>query len=71
MTEYAEYQQKNMDNFLHYNCGVDLLPRPCQNPIKKNTPAESLSKLKKLLMTHGFAFLAGKVLYCIGCTCYY
>lgn len=70
MAEYAEYQQNNMDNFLHFNYGIDLFPHSCNSPIKKNTPVEALSKLKKLLRSHGFAFLAGKVFYIIGYTHY-
>lgn len=62
MAEYSEYQQNNMDNVLHFNYGVELFPNHCPNPIvKKNTPAEALSKLKKLLRNNGFAFLTGKL----------
>lgn len=62
MGEYAEYQQNNMDNVLHFNYGVELFPNACNPIIKKNTPAEALLKLKKLLKNSGFAFLAGKII---------
>lgn len=63
MVEYAEYQQNNnMDNVLHFNYGIDLFPRPLPSSIvKKNTPTEALSKLKRLLKNNGYAFLAGKI----------
>lgn len=62
MAEYSEYQQNNMDNVLHFNYGIELFPNNFPNPIvKKNTPAEALSKLKKLLRNTGFGFLTGKM----------
>jgi len=62
MAEYAEYQQTTMDNVLHFNYGVELFPKPSHNPIiKKNNREEALIKLKKLLRSNGFAFLAGKL----------
>jgi len=64
MAEYAEYQQNNMEDMLHFNYGVELFPNIYQNPIiKKNTQEEAMSKLKKLLRNNGFAFLTGKILY--------
>jgi len=62
MAEYAEYQQKTIDNVLNYNYGVELFPGSSLNTIiKKNTREEALIKLKKLLRNNGFAFLAGKL----------
>lgn len=62
MSEYTEYQRNNLDNILHFNYGVELFPTTSHNPvIKKNTQAEALVKLKKLLRNNGFAFLAGKL----------
>lgn len=61
MAEYAEYQQNNVNNVLHFNYGVELFPSPVHRPIKKNSPTEALSKLKKLLRNNGFAYLAGKM----------
>lgn len=62
MAEYAEYQQNNLDNILHFNYGIELFPSPCLNTVvKKNTPTEALLKLKTLLRNNGFAFLAGKM----------
>lgn len=61
MAEFAEYQQNNMTNVLHYNYGVELFPVPCPTQVlKKNTPEEATPKLKKLLRSNGFAFLAGE-----------
>lgn len=62
MAEYAEYRQKTLDNVLNFNYGIELFPGSSQNPvIKKNTREEALIKLKKLLRSNGFAFLAGKL----------
>lgn len=62
MAEYAEYQQNKLDNILNFNYGVELFPDSIQNPvIKKNTREVALIKLKRLLRSNGFAFLAGEV----------
>jgi len=62
MAEYAEYQQNNLGNILHFNYGVELFPNPHHNSvIKKSTPTEALPKLKKLLRSNGFAFLTGTI----------
>jgi len=62
MAEYAEYRQNNLDNILNFNYGVELFPNSSQNPvIKKNTREVALIKLKRLLRSNGFAFLAGKL----------
>lgn len=61
MAEFAEYQQNNVNNVLHFNYGVELFPSPVHRPIKKNSPTEALSKLKKLLRNNGLTYLAGKM----------
>ncbi|XP_027847993.2 clavesin-2-like isoform X1 [Aphis gossypii] len=59
MAEYAEYRQNNLDNILNFNYGIELFPGSSQNPvIKKNTREVALIKLKRLLRSNGFAFLA-------------
>jgi len=64
MAEYAEYQQNNLDNILHFNYGVELFPNPGLKPaIQKSSPTEALLTLKKLLRNNGFAFLTGNVQY--------
>jgi len=61
MAEYTEYRQNNLDNILNFNYGIELFPGSSQNPvIKKNTREVALIKLKRLLRSNGFAFLAGK-----------
>lgn len=63
MAEYVEYRQNNVEGLLSYSYGIELFPSLYNNPvIKKNTREEALLKFKKLLISKGLEYLAGKII---------